>query len=396
MDPFAVDACASAEERSRSCVLECDQVGSMHPRVRAEIGRSLVVVRSYAAGIVGSALCAPVVSSFDTAIRAVEGWASGPVVVGDRSVKYVAGLLKEPPSLVVFEGVETLWLPNCPDLGAPTVWMTKLSPGRVTHRGWASECFAEAVRNDAVVRRRGRERSRARESRDLYFDVRGEESAVSKAAVKAWDMDLAVAAFPGSFERIPRQRPAGECPICYEAAAPRVTSICCGRDFCLPCASECMGDDSDCPWCRRRSGLWNFSIEPGFKKAPFKDVLLADIVRTSLASSPDAKVLVVTTDETYTYKGHAGNPVAPFNPVCIGGKSASIESALRKFSAPGQAVAVAHADRMCSCGLTFPATHVVFTEAEARTGDKHRFWTNACPDAKRVRRMTAVTDALSP
>lgn len=397
MDPYAANAMRSAEERSRCCVLECDGPGHLNARVARETGLTLVVVRSYAANIVSKQLGAPVVCSFESAMAAAREWTRGALVVADRAVKYFAGTCQRRPDLVIFEGIDSLSLPNCPDLGAQTVWMTKFSGRRVPHRGWSSACYAQAVENDAVVRRRCSRLGAAPPAvRDLYFDVRGEESAVPKMAVQAGDMELAVRSFPGSFERMLRDRTNDECPICYDPKpSPRVTTACCGRDFCLSCAVKSMGDDTRCPWCRRQSGLWNCSIEAGHTQAPFKDVLMGDLVRKCLSSAPDAKVLVVTSDDVYTYRTDRTNPLAPFNPISIAGSAAAVETAVTHFGADGvRTVAVAHADRMFCCGLSFPATHLIFTERAAYEGDKGSFWTAACPDARQVRCMTAITEAM--
>lgn len=387
----------SAEERSRCCVLECDGPGHLDARVAREAGLTLIVVRSYSAHLTAKQHGTAAVCGFEGAMAAARDWTRGPLVVSDRAVKFFAGSCRQRPDLVVLEGVECLSMPNCPDLGARTVWMTNFFNRRVPHRGWARDCYAEAVENDAVVRKRPR-RAEALPAplRELYFDVRGEESEVPRAAAVAGDAELAVASFPGSFERERRGRPADECPVCYDASpSPRVTTRCCGRDFCLSCAARSMGDETPCPWCRRRSGLWNCSIEAGHRRAPFKDALLGDLVRRFLASSPDAKVLVVTVDDSYTYLWDRHNPLGPFRPVAVAGSAQAVESAVRKFGEKGvRTVAVAHADRMFCCGVTFPATHLVFAERAAREGNKWAFWTAACPGAKQVRCMTAVTEAL--
>lgn len=393
------DYLAEAEEASRHCALECDGPGHLNARVAAAsaTGRALVVARSYSTTIRATELGAPAVTNLETAAAAAKGWTAGPCVVSDRAFKFMAVLAPGPMELVVFEGVETLWLPNCPALEAATVWVTRFTSRRIPHRGWASECYSAAVRNDAVVRRRaGRLRPSlsAPVSRDLYYDVCDSESRATREAVRAGDRELALASFPGSYERLRRGEGegTGDCPVCYEPPAPRVTTICCGRDFCLDCAARCMGDETQCPWCRRPSGLWNCSLEHGHSQAPFKDNLVADIVRAALQSSHGARVLVVTTDDAYTYRTPSGNPLMIHGPAMVAGSAASIEASLARFSGECR-VAIAHADRMFCCGLEFPATHVVFTERDASRGDLFAFWVGACPGATSVRCMSAITDA---
>lgn len=392
-------AIAFAEETSRCCLLECDGPGNLDDRVVSEPGMTMIVVKSYCTLNYAERMGAPWVTNFDTAVLASTTWRRGPCVVSDRAVKFMACLLRCRVQLVLLEGIEGLTLPKCPEILADVVWITRFSARQVHHTGWARECYMEAISNDAVIRRRGQRFGMCPMvlpvTRDLYFDVRGEDSEVTRTAVEHGDMDLAVRSFPGRFELEDKRVRTGECPVCYEQPVPRVTSGCCGRDFCLACISKCVGDVSSCPWCRASTGLWNFCIEaePDLK-TPFKDALLRSTVSDCIGSAPDSKVLVVTTDDVYTYKNSKCNPLMAFSPCMIAGSAVSVNSALRAFSEDGR-VAVTHADRMFCCGITFPATHVVFTEKAARSGDRLKFWVGACPRARAARCMTAITEALS-
>ena len=391
------------EDEHRCCVLECDGPGHLDARVRKENGLALVVVRSYSAVVRARDIGAAAITNFDQAASAAEGaFSGGAYVVSDKAVKFVARLLPAPPALVVLEGVESLRLPNCPDLGAGTVWMTRFSPReRPAHRGWATECFEEAVRNDAVIRRRGGHGRRygVPVKRELYYDFPDDESYAVVAALDAGDEELAVRAFPGRFEAAP-SAPTGVCPICYEEPRPRVTAACCGRDFCLSCAARSMGDSSSCPWCRRPTGLWNCRMEPGAgSHAPFKDALVTDVVRRYLDQDPGNTVLVVTSDDVYTYNVRT-NPIAVFRPCAVGGSAAAVGAAVGALSrGPGEdrrRVGVAWAPSMLCRGMGFPGiTHVVFTERESFREGAMASWLAACPDAVQAVAMTSVIDAAA-
>lgn len=388
----------SVERESRCCLLECDGPGHLDGRAREEEGLVLMVVRSYSANIRAKELGAPAVTGFDRAAAAAEeSFAAGLYVVSDKALKYVARLLASPPSLVIFEGIEHLWVPNCPDLEAGTVWMTKFSAGRVGHRGWASDCYGEALRNDAVVRRRSRRHARpAQVTRELYFDACSDENAPVLGALERGDAELAIRSFPGRFESRfdggPNDR-TGVCPICYEEPSPRITTGCCRRDLCLSCAAKSLGTTESCPWCRRETGLWDCSIEPGHSPAPFKDALLVDLVRACLDEGPDTRVLIVTTDDVYTYNVRT-NPLIVFETCGIGGSAASVEAAVGSLEAGRVRVAVARADKMLCCGMVFPRiTHVVFTERASFSGDRLRSWMAACPAAAAARAMVSIVEA---
>lgn len=380
-------ALAYLEEASRCCILECDGPGHLDERVLACSGLAVVVVRSGAAGVVARRLGTPhAVTGFESAAR-LSGLRSGVVVAGDRSARYTAAFLSEAPELVVFEGIESLWLPSCPDLRGRTVWMTRFCDLRLQHRGYATDCFSEALACDAVCRRRGPS-GRPRPVRDLYHDVRGDEAELVLGALEGGDEELAVKAFPGYFERLRGERgPPGECPICYEAPRVRVTSMCCGRDFCLECACRCAAAGPSCPWCRAGSGLWNYSMEPGRGPAPFQDVLLLD-----LATGSD-RVVVVTSDDGYTLRGRC-NPLPQSRTCWVGGTSQAVAAAMESFESGDKTVAVVDADRLLGAGLVFPsATRLVFTDAESCSGHRYAYWAAACPNAADVRCMVAVTAA---
>eukprot|EP00873_Tetraselmis_striata_P033776 jgi/Tetstr1/454040/TSEL_040959.t1 len=414
MDASIPESIRAAEDRSACCLLECDGPAHLDDRIAAtaRTGRAMLVVRSYSAAVRAKELGCPAVTGFESALSAMTGWATGVRVVSDRSVRFAARLAPLPLDLVVLEGVECLRLPNCPPLPASTVWMTKLTARRMTNRGWAHACYSEAIDNGAVIRRRGGNgRNRCPrpswpaavrpEPRDLYFDVRGDEAEVCRRAAAAGDTELMIRAFPGQFLEAAGDDDGartGECPICYERPAPRVTARCCRRDFCLSCAARCMGEAGRCPWCRQVSGLWNCALEPGHRPAPFRDELLTDIVRTSLLAGPAARVLVVTTDDGYIHRV-AFNPLRAFDPHVIGGSAHAAEAALRAFTwgADGaRRVAVVHAERMFGCGLKFPASHVVFAEKDAWSDDRLAFWMAACPGASVLRKMVAITETAAP
>lgn len=385
---------------SRCCVLECDGPGHLDARAKSEPGLALVVVRSYSAKIRAGELGTDAIVNFRGAVAAADaGFGAGLYVVSDRALNYVASMLDgRRPALVVMEGVEYLRLPNCPDLGAQTVWMTRFSSRRIAHRGWASACFSEAMSNDAVVRRRTARRPPIAPSRELYFDALADDSAAVAAALDGGDPGLAIRAFPGHFETgAGRLSPSVDdvCPICYETPSPRVTSACCSRDFCLSCAARSMRLSPSCPWCRRTTGLADFSLEPGHAPAPLKHDLVADLVRGFLAEGPAARVLVVTTDDLYTFS-MVTNPLAGFGARGVGGSAACVAAAVRALGgeADGPRVGVARADHMLCCGLAFPpVTHVVFTEQAAWEGDRARCWLAACPNAVRAVTMASVVDA---
>lgn len=394
----------SIEMDSRFCILECDGPGHLDERAKSETGLVLMVVRSYCSHLRAKDLSAPSITNFDGVMTAAtESFGRGLYVISDRAVKYVARLLTSRPALVIFEGIEYLYIPNCPNLNADTVWMTKFSSKRVSHRGWANDCFERAIQNDAVIRRRSsRPAQQAPIFRELYFDfhVSGSESSIVIDALSRGDTNLAIRAFPGRFEDSKNYHDnnsnrTGSCPICYETPVPRITTMCCKRDFCLTCAAKSMGDSSSCPWCRRKSGLWNCSIEPGHAPAPFKDALLVDTVRRYLGEGPDTRVLIVTTDDVYTFNVRT-NPLMVFNTCCIGGSAGCVELAMKALEddAGTARVGIADADRMLCCGMAFPQiTHVIFTEKASFDGEKLCCWMAACPNAVEAKLMVSIVDA---
>lgn len=385
------------EEENRCCILECDSAGELDGKIMSVAGVRMVVVRAPAVALrarrLGNAAC---VSLFKHAVDCFS--APQPTdrvfVVGDTAFNYVAGICSWAFDLVVFDGVQSLRLPNSPRISARTVWMTR-SRGAfaMKHRGWVRECYESAICAGAIVGRRSRSGAPPTR-RHLYYDIKGDESALVERAMRAGDVELATASFPGYREAdTPSMEGVSDpdCPVCYDPPSPRVTTMCCARRFCLACASRCMSGGK-CPWCRRPSGLWNCSIERGYRPAPFKDVLVSDVVSSCVSSSEDAAVLMVTVDDAYKMRG-AINPLSATHwPVNIGRTSASVTAAVDALETRGSRVAVVDPKMISPDGMTFHAiTHVVCCEEES--AGMIGGWVSACPNAVAVHRMVSIADA---
>lgn len=374
-------------------IFECDGPGYLDDRIAAESGLRIVVVRSFAVLIRATAILGSrPVSSFSDVVGATDLWDSGGVaVVADTAYKFVAALVRKPAALVVFEAYENLFLPNCAELAADRVWIVKCSRRTHAHRGFAFTCFCAALADGSVSKLEPKgERPAPVCTRALFFDVRSRECDAVQDAIASGDTDVAIAAFPGTFESSTRESPGtGDCPICFEPPNPRITSKCCRRDFCLGCYARSMNDDvSSCPWCRDVSGMFNCSIECGHAKAPLKDVALMDVVGDLLVSGD--KVLVVTTDDSYLIAASALNPLRPYMPVMLSGGAKSMTKAVDDFQGRAN-LAIARADKPLVGCVFLPATAVVFTELSA-CADADA-WMATCRRATRAVRMVSVVDA---
>jgi hypothetical protein len=266
---------------------------------------------------------------------------------------------------------------------------------RHRHRGYASDCFSQALKNDAVVKARpnGPVFAAPHVRRALFYDVRYRECDAVLAAIHAGDEEVAVAAFPGQFETHERIHPGtGECPICLELPSTRITTKCCKRDFCLGCFAKSMKDDvSPCPWCRGVTGMFNCSLESGHIRAPVKDILLMDCVGHMLAAKE--KVLVVTLDDSYLLSSSPLNPIRPYMPILLSGGSKTMDRAVKEFQCQAR-VAVAHGTRMLCGGMKLPATVIVFTERAAWDDENMKAaWISTCPGLRRIICMVSVVDA---
>lgn len=378
------------ERDNRRCVLFCDRHGLLDGRIMREPGLAIVVVRSCVTGLRARQLNARPINGFRSAASITA--ADGVYVVGDRSVKYVAVMLPRKPTLVVFEGLDSLHLPNCPDLFGETVWITMLSTGGSRHRGWARDCYIEAMENDAVVRIRSDVRLPVR--REMYYEDMGNNASVVVHSLQRGDTDSATMAFPGTILPEGEREGTGECPVCYETPSPLVTTSCCSRDFCLLCAAMSMGESSRCPWCRSQSGLWKCLMESGHKRVPVKDELLSDIVGAHLETLPDAKVLVVTTDDSYM--SPLVSTIVPALRVgarVVKGGHRHVEAAIDALTRPGKRVGVIRADMMVS-GLVFrDVTHLVFTETASFRTNRFSFWVSCCPAAVSAVCMVSIHES---
>lgn len=357
-------------------------------------GLRLVVVNSSIAGIRASQLEAvKSVLGFEAA-KDASYWTEGIYVVSDKAFKYVAAFLRTRPSLVVFEGCESLVVPNCPEIKADTVWMTTTDLAVHGHKGFVKNFIRTAYSKDLVLDLEGESLGvdYTRVLEYTYWDSNENSTNIIAKALDKGKTDLAIKAYPGVFCNAAHDS-TGDCPICYEAPSTLVKTSCCNRDFCYGCFAKCITHSSNCPWCRQDACLSSTKMMTSYGRAPFKDVLLMNLILSELADDRESSFLVVTFDDLYTFRFY-NNPLQT-QAVWLTGGAGMVKDAVDRLRSRSRPVAVAKADSAVWAGLKLDVKHVVFTESESSSKTLMKRWMSCVPETAKVHRLVSVLHQIS-